>query len=115
MGQVYIYGGLDRSPTTLNRSFGSNWSLGGWLLTPFLQTAGPEVRQRLRARVAAEIKTTFASTYTKRITLNEFFDVDVVRQVSKQATGEKFLLEPNKDIQASKLCVRRSDSVGVGS
>jgi len=101
--QVYIYGGLDRSPTTLNRSFGLNWSLGGWLLTPFLQTAGPEVRQRLRARVAAEIKTTFASTYTKRITLNEFFDVDVVRQVSKQATGEKFLLEPNKDIQASKL------------
>uniref|UniRef100_A0A7S1AGM9 Enoyl reductase (ER) domain-containing protein n=1 Tax=Noctiluca scintillans TaxID=2966 RepID=A0A7S1AGM9_NOCSC len=101
--QVYIYGGLDRSPTTLNRTFGLNWSLGGWLLTPFLQNAGPEVRQRLRARVAAEIKTTFASTYTKRITLNEFFDVDVVREVSKMATGEKFLLEPNKDIQPSKL------------
>ena len=31
--QVYIYGGLDPTPTVLNRSFGLSWGLGGWLLT----------------------------------------------------------------------------------
>ena len=34
--QVYIYGGLDPTPTVLNRSFGLSWGLGGWLLTPFI-------------------------------------------------------------------------------
>jgi hypothetical protein len=30
--QVYIYGGLNFSPTLLNRAFGMTWSVGGWLL-----------------------------------------------------------------------------------
>ncbi|MFT4854486.1 MAG: NADPH2:quinone reductase, partial [Bacteroidia bacterium] len=38
--QVYIYGGLERSQTTLSRTFGMSWSLGGWLLMPFLQKIG---------------------------------------------------------------------------
>ena len=48
--QVYIYGGLDRSPTTLTRSFGFSWSLGGWLLTPFIGKIGPEKFQELRLK-----------------------------------------------------------------
>src|SRR5580698_4185423 len=40
--QVYIYGGLDRGPTVLHRNFGMAWGIGGWLLTPFLQSIGPE-------------------------------------------------------------------------
>ena len=67
--QVYIYGGLDRGPTVLNRAFGMAWGVGGWLLTPFLLKIGAEAAQRLRERVAAEIKTTFASTYAKHISL----------------------------------------------
>ena len=63
--QVYIYGGLDRGPTQFTRTFGMAWGIGGWLLTPFLQKIGFEAAQKLRERVAAEIKTTFASTYTK--------------------------------------------------
>ena len=45
-----------------NRTFGMAWGIGGWLLTPFLQKIGFEAAQKLRERVAAEIKTTFAST-----------------------------------------------------
>ena len=67
--QVYIYGGLDRSPTEFNRNFGMAWGIGGWLLTPFLQKIGPAEAQKLRERVASEIKTTFASKYTKEVSL----------------------------------------------
>src|SRR5438046_6506906 len=67
--QVYIYGGLDRGPTEFTRAFGMAWGIGGWLLTPFLQKIGSEAAQKLRARVATEVKTTFASTYPKQVSL----------------------------------------------
>lgn len=94
--QVYIYGGLDRSPTTLNRNFGFSWSLGGWLLTPFLQKIGREAADKLRQRVADEIKTTFASSYTKEVSLAEALTLDAISVYGKQATGEKYLINPNK-------------------
>ncbi|MDP6568133.1 MAG: zinc-binding dehydrogenase [Alphaproteobacteria bacterium] len=95
--QVYIYGGLDRGPTEFNRGFGMAWGIGGWLLTPFLQKAGGEVINRLRQRVAAEIKTTFASNYTQVVSLAEMLTPDATAIYGKQATGEKFLINPNKD------------------
>jgi NADPH2:quinone reductase len=76
--QVYIYGGLDRTPTTFNRNFGVAWGIGGWLLTPFLQKIGFEASQALRARVAAEIKSTFASHYTKEVSLVEALQMDAI-------------------------------------
>jgi len=94
--QVYIYGGLDRSPTVLNRSFGMTWGLGGWLLSPFLQKAGAETAQRLRERVAAELKTTFASHYAKQISLREALRPEAIAEYGKQATGSKYLILPNK-------------------
>jgi NADPH2:quinone reductase len=94
--QVYIYGGLDRAPTELTRSFGMAWSLGGWLLTPFLQKVGPQVTQALRARVVAELKTTFASHYTREISLTEALQLENIRAYSKFGTGEKFLINPSK-------------------
>jgi NADPH2:quinone reductase len=96
--QVYIYGGLDRSPTELTRNFGMAWGLGGWLLTHFLQKVGLEGMQKLRERVAAEIKTTFASHYTKTISLAEALRPDAISIYGKQATGEKYLINPNKDV-----------------
>ena len=96
--QVYIYGGLDRNPTTLNRNFGLSWSLGGWLLTPFLQKIGPAAGQALRERVAREIKTTFASHYTQEVSLAQALTLDSIGVYGKQATGEKFLIRPNKDL-----------------
>jgi NADPH:quinone reductase-like Zn-dependent oxidoreductase len=92
--QVYIYGGLDMAPTELNRSFGLSWGLCGWLLTPFLQKIGREDAAKLRARVAAELTTTFKSHYTREISLAEALDVDVIAQYNKRATGEKYLIVP---------------------
>jgi NADPH2:quinone reductase len=95
--QVYIYGGLDREPTVLNRSFGMAWGLGGWLLTPFLQKAGDETQQRLRQRVASELKTTFASHYARHVSLREALQPDVIAAYGKQATGSKYLITPSAE------------------
>ncbi len=95
--QVYIYGGLDRNPTTLTRAFGFSWSLSGFLLPPYLEKIGPEAAGKLRARVAAEIKTTFASHYTKEVSLAEALTPEAMMVYGKQATGEKYLINPNKD------------------
>jgi NADPH:quinone reductase len=92
--QVYIYGGLDMGPTQLNRSFGFSWALSGWLLTPFLQKIGREETQRLRARVVAELKTTFASHYSHEISLADALKPDVMAAYNKRATGEKYLIRP---------------------
>jgi NADPH:quinone reductase len=93
--QVYIYGGLDMSPTTLNRSFGFSWSLSGWLLTPFLQKIGGEAVQALKDRVVAELTTTFASHYSHEVSLEEALSLDVAASYNKRATGEKYLICPH--------------------
>jgi NADPH:quinone reductase-like Zn-dependent oxidoreductase len=93
--QLYIYGALDTAPTVLNRmGFGFQWSVSGWLLTPFLQKAGQEVGTRLRKRVVDELTTTFASNYTRVIGLAEALQPDVLRAYERKATGEKFLIDP---------------------
>ena len=94
--QVYIYGGLDRGPTELVRSFGLTWGVGGWLLTPFLAKIGPVEGQKLRERVVSELKTTFASHYTKVVSLQEALEPSNLAVYAKRATGEKFLINPNK-------------------
>jgi len=96
--QVYIYGGLDTSPTVLNRSYGMAWGLGGWLLTPFLMKIGAAEGQKLRQRVADELKTTFASHYTAEIGLAEALDPAVASAYNRRATGEKYLINPNKGL-----------------
>jgi NADPH2:quinone reductase len=93
--QVYIYGGLDPSPTVLTRNFGFAWGVGGWLLTPFLGSIDLETFGRLRARVAAGLTTTFASSYTDGVSLVQLLDPLILSQTAKQATGEKYLVEPN--------------------
>ena len=95
--QVYIYGGLDRSPTILNRSYGMSWSIGGWLLMPMINKFGMEKFQKMRERVAREIKTTFASKYHKHISLEQALQPDIIRAYAAQSTGKKYLITPHKD------------------
>jgi NADPH2:quinone reductase len=92
--QVYIYGGLDRSPTELTRNFGMAWGVCGWLLFPFLGKLGAEGSERLRARVVAELTTTFASHYTRQVSLSGALSLDAIDVYSRQATGEKVLIRP---------------------
>ena len=95
--QLYIYGALDLAPTTLNRlSFGFQWSVSGWLLTPFMAKAGREVVGRMRQRVVDELTTTFASSYTATIGLAEALKPEVLRAYERKATGEKYLIDPTR-------------------
>jgi NADPH:quinone reductase-like Zn-dependent oxidoreductase len=94
--QVYIYGSLDPRPVELNRAFGMAWGVGGWLLFPFLMKIGQADGAKLRARVVAELKTTFASHYTKVVSLQETLDLANIDVYNKRSTGEKFLINPNK-------------------
>jgi NADPH2:quinone reductase len=93
--QVYIYGGLDRGPTELSRTYGMAWGVGGWLLTPFLAKVGPAKVHEMRGRVAARLTTTFASHYTDSVSLAGALDPGVVASYARQATGQKYLVEPN--------------------
>jgi NADPH:quinone reductase len=93
--QVYIYGGLDRGPTELTRSYGTAWGIGGWLLTPFLQKIGPADFARLRSRVAAGLTTTFASSYTAEVSLPGALQPEAIADYGRQATGSKYLIRPN--------------------
>ncbi len=94
--QVYIYGGLDTRPTELNRAFGMAWGIGGWLLFPFLMKIGAAEGAKLRQRVVDELKTTFASHYTQVVSLQEALQLTHIAVYAKRATGEKYLINPNK-------------------
>jgi NADPH:quinone reductase-like Zn-dependent oxidoreductase len=94
--QVYVYGGLNTGPIELVRNYGMAWGVGGWLLTPFLQKIGRPEQVRLRERVVKGLKTTFASHYTQVISLPEVLDLKNIAIYNKRATGEKFLINPNK-------------------
>ena len=96
--QVYVYGMLDAGPVVLNRNFGFAWGVGGWLLWPFLQKIGPAAAQKLRERVVAELKTTFASHYTREVSLAEALRLEEIAVYGKRSTGEKYLINPNKGI-----------------
>ncbi len=94
--QVYIYGGLDQSPTILNRSYGMQWGLGGWLLMPMIAKIGMEQFQQMRKRVAKEIKTTFLSQYSTEVSFEEMLQPENIKAYAKQATGAKYLVVPHK-------------------
>ena len=94
--QVYIYGSLNTGAVELTRNYGMAWGVGGWLLTPFLQKIGRPDQVRLRERVVNSLKTTFASHYTKVVSLPEVLDLKNIAVYGKRATGEKFLINPNK-------------------
>ena len=94
--QVYLYGGLDPGPTEIVRNFGMAWGIGGWLLIPFLQKIGPAAGKALRERVAAELKTTFASRYTRTVSLAEALSPEAIAVYAQRSTGAKFLIDPSR-------------------
>lgn len=96
--QVYIYGGLDLRPTELTRGFGMSWGVGGWLLPPSLAKFGMETVIAMRGRVMAELKTTFASRYTAEISLADALKPEIVAAYNRRATGEKYLILPQKTL-----------------
>ncbi len=94
--QVYLYGGLDTGPTEIVRNFGFTWSMGGWLVFSFLQRLGPQAMQALRQRVVSELKTTFASHYSKEVSLAQALRPEEIAVYGQRSTGTKFLINPNR-------------------
>ena len=90
--QVYIYGGLDQGPTVIVRNFGMAWSIGGWLLRPVLARLGPHVVERMRARIRAELTTTFVSQYAAEISLEEVLDPDIAAAFDRKGTSSKYII-----------------------
>ena len=94
--QVYLYGGLDTGPTEIVRSFGMAWAVGGWLLFPFLQRIGVDAANALKSRVARELKTTFASRYTRTVSLAGALQPDAIAEYGRRATASKVLIDPSR-------------------
>ena len=92
--QVYVYGSLDKGPTVIDRRFGLTWSVGGWLLTPFLRRIGEPRADELRARVVDELTTTFASSYGFTAALEDLLDPETLVRCAAMATGDKALITP---------------------
>ena len=93
--KMYIYGRLDMGPTLLTPAYGFGWTLSGWLLTPFLQTAGLETLLRMRDRVLQGLTSTFASSYKREVTLEEMLTKEAVLDYRAMKTGEKYLVTPH--------------------
>lgn len=94
--QIYTYGNFDPSPTMIDRKFGMAWGIAGWALPIFLEKIGPAETNKLKTRIAAEIKTTFACHFSKEISLYEALQPENVAAYSKKKTGEKFLINPTR-------------------
>lgn len=92
--KMYIYGRLDLGPTILTPAYGFGWTLSGWLLTPFLQHAGLETLLRMRQRVLDGLTTTFASTYKRKVSLEDMLTREAVLDYRAMKTGEKYLVTP---------------------
>ena len=91
--QAYIYGQLDMSATELTRGYGWVWSVSGWLLTPFMNRAGPDRVARMRKRVVDEIDSTFLSHYSSRLSLQASLSATAVADYGARKTGQKTLLQ----------------------
>jgi NADPH:quinone reductase len=96
--QVYIYGVLDRGPTTLKLNFGLAFGIGGWLLSHYLQKLDAKERAQMQADVLADLKTTFACHYTREVSLAEALHLDEIAVYSRRATGGKYLINPSMNV-----------------
>lgn len=94
--QVYVYGRLNTDPMIVRRAYGSAWGMSGWLLFPFLSSLESKDVERLKARVVAEIDTTFASNYASEVSLADAIDPANIETFNKRSTGNKFLIRPHQ-------------------
>ena len=94
---LYIYGGLNPSPTVIKRSFGLDWGIEGFLLDTYLREISNTAMERLRNIVAANLTTVFVSSYEEEISMAEALNPEVLVRMSELRTGGKYLLNPSLD------------------
>ncbi len=93
--QVYVYGSLDSAPTEISRGFGMSWGVGGWLIFPFLQRIGKVKTQQFKQRIALELRSTFASHYTREVSLAGALQPAALAEYGRRSTGAKYLINPS--------------------
>ena len=86
--------GLREKKTAAAQPQHGSWTLSGWLLTPFLQSAGMETVMRMRKRVLDNLGTTFASGYKTKVDLEGMLTKDAILDYRQMKTGEKYLVTP---------------------
>ena len=94
--QVYIYGGLDPGPIELNRGFGMAWGVGGWLLFPFLMKISAADGSGCASAWRASSRPPLPATIRRWFRLPEALQLSHLAVYAKRATGEKYLINPNK-------------------
>ena len=101
--QVYIYGGLDTASDRIEP--GVRHGLGGRRLAAVSvpDEIGPADGRKLRQRVVAELKTTFASHYTQVVSLQEALQLSTYRRLRQARDRRKI---PDQSEQG-RLSVRR--------
>ena len=96
--QVYLYGGLDTRPVQLDRSYGMSWGVGGWLVFEKLKRMAPDTLAEMKARIASELETTFATRFTAEVSLGDLMREDCLGAIAQRKTGEKFLVNPKRSL-----------------
>ena len=95
--KLYIYGGLNAGePLTLRPHAGMggfSWAVSGFLLGT---TEATTITEEDKQRVAREIKTTFSTTYQRRLTLAQMLDPAAMKAFQAQKTGSKSLVVPQQ-------------------
>ena len=92
--QLYFYGNLDKSPTSFKHSFGTLWGMGRYQLGTFLQKLEPDAVVAMRRKIVSEITSTFATTYSREISLKEALSSEAIAIYHTCPTGEKYLINP---------------------
>jgi NADPH:quinone reductase-like Zn-dependent oxidoreductase len=92
---VHIYGYLDRSPTVLDvDAYGMQWNVGLWFQGATLAKVSQERVGALLGRVIAGLNGPFASHFAHVVSLDQMLDPEVMAGYARQATGEKYLIDP---------------------
>ena len=88
--QLYNYGALDTSPSTMDAAQKARSEF--WLLPVWAAQHRPLFAANMK-RVQEEITTTFATTYEAEVAMGDAATVDAVRVWARQETGRKYLLK----------------------
>ena len=93
--QVYIYGHLDPSPTMLaHEDYGLLWDVRNWYMPATMGRVGPERAAEIQTRAIQGITSTFVSHFSHEISLTQALDPETMRDYSRMASGQKYLINP---------------------
>ena len=92
--KLYFYGGLNAGEPMLLRPFvmgGFSWTISGFLLG----SGTAAITDADKQRVADEIKTTFATSYGSKLSLEDMLNPNAMKEYQAQKSNSKALVVPH--------------------